>query len=151
MRRVLVTGPRDYEDRAFIWSTLDELHAEEPVACLIQGEATGADAHAKAWAVERDVPTEDYPADWTTIDGLGRNDLHIKINRCGKPYNALAGFARNTEMLRRGCPTHVVAFPDPAKYAGTPGTSDMLAKARRAAFAGAALDVLVFKHPISTF
>ena len=144
-RRVLVTGPRDYADRAFVWSKLDALHAEEPIGCIIQGEATGADAHAKAWALHNGVPTADYPAKWSQTNGIHCRDLHIKIDRRGRRYNALAGFARNTEMLRDGCPTHVVGFPDPRRC--TPGTCDMLGKAHSAAAKGQALEVLVYRHP----
>ncbi len=150
MRRVLITGPRDYADPDFIWSTLDALHAEDPVACLIQGEAAGADAAGKAWAEARGIATEDYPANWNKIDGLHREDLFIGVNRRGKPYNKLAGFARNSQMLRQGCPTHVVGFPDPKKWGGTPGTGNMLGKARRAKANGASVEVLVYHHPTST-
>ncbi len=148
-RRVLVTGPRDYADREFVWSTLDALHAEEPIGCMIHGDAAGADRHARDWARFNGIEDKAFPADWDRIDGLHRQDLHIKVNRRGKPYNALAGFARNSDMLQKGCPTHVIGFPCPKSWRGTPGTSDMLGKARFAKTRGVELDVLVYHHPSS--
>lgn len=105
--RLLVCGGRDYKDRANVFALLDRIHEKVPISCVIQGDARGADALAKSWAVSRDVMHEDYPADW---------GLHGKA----------AGHIRNKQMLDAGHPDKVVAFP------GGKGTKNMVAQARKA-------------------
>lgn len=53
--RVLVTGGRDYSDRATVFRELDKLHAELTICTLIHGAATGADSLADAWSKSRGV------------------------------------------------------------------------------------------------
>jgi hypothetical protein len=38
---------------------MDDLHARQPITCIIQGEAAGADTLAREWAEDRgiEVPT----------------------------------------------------------------------------------------------
>jgi hypothetical protein len=59
---------------------------------IIQGEASGADSWAKAWAKSVGIEVESYPADWKT-------------------HGKSAGFIRNSQMLKEGKPDLVVAFP----------------------------------------
>lgn len=127
-RRILVTGGRNFADRATLYAALDDLL---PAAVLIYGCATGADELARRWAVDRRVPTDPHPANWDDIDAPG---ARIRINKRGKPYNAMAGFQRNGEMLRIGMPTHVVAFD------GGNGTADMIAKTQAAIRRGAEIE-----------
>lgn len=105
--RVLVCGGRDYRNHAYVFGVLDEMHAATPITCIIQGGARGADLHAYLWARERQIPNEQYDADWES-DGLA------------------AGPIRNARMLRDGKPDLVVAFP------GGRGTADMVRQARAA-------------------
>lgn len=91
----------------FVFDTLDEIHEKRGIVCVIQGEARGADRAAKLWAQDRGVPTEDYPADW-------------------ERYRKRAGLLRNAEMLVKGKPDVVVAFP------GGTGTAHMVRIARDA-------------------
>ena len=111
--RVLVCGGRDYSDRERVWRTLDELLIPDddmlPVGAntLIHGGARGADLLADAWAVANWVDIDMYPADW-------------------KAYGKAAGAIRNQQMLDRGSPDLVVAFP------GGRGTADMVRRARKA-------------------
>lgn len=114
--RVLVTGGRTYADRAFVYATLDALHAACPVEVIIHGDARGADTLAREWAVSRRVQHDPYPAKWDLLAGV--EPWKIKRNHRGS-YNSHAGFDRNWEMLRKGCPTHVVAF------CGNRGTAHM--------------------------
>lgn len=104
MRRVvLVTGGRDYEDRAHVIRVLDSEHEAEPIDLLVQGGARGADLFAKEWAMSRGVHYATIPALW---------DAHGKA----------AGPIRNTAMLLVQ-PTELIAFP------GGRGTRDMVKKA----------------------
>lgn len=57
--RVLVTGGRDYSDRATVFRELDTLHAETTITVLIHGAASGADA----WARSRGGEVVACPAD----------------------------------------------------------------------------------------
>lgn len=113
-RALIVCGGRDYSDRAHVFATLDRLHAEVPIALVIEGGAHGADALAKAWAYDRRVYCHTFPADWTA-------------------HGKRAGAIRNAQMLRsllakpeHGYTIAVVAFP------GGRGTADMVRRARAA-------------------
>jgi predicted Rossmann-fold nucleotide-binding protein len=107
MTRVLVCGGRNYADRAAIYASLDNLHAEHEFTVLIAGGARGADTLAAQWAQDRGIPTQVYTAEW---ESLGRK----------------AGPIRNQRMLTEGKPDLVVAFP------GGKGTANMVAQARAA-------------------
>lgn len=105
--RVLVCGGRYFADVALLNRTLDELHAETPIAVLIHGKASGADTLAGQWARRRIVPTREFPAQW-------------------RKYGQRAGPIRNQQMLEEGKPDLVVAFK------GGEGTSNMVMQARKA-------------------
>lgn len=105
--RVLVCGGRKFYNKILFKRTMDKLHANQPITCIIQGGASGADFLAKHWAKAiACVPQEEFKADW----GQGRS----------------AGPKRNAVMLKDGKPDLVVAFP------GGKGTADMVKKARKA-------------------
>jgi hypothetical protein len=116
--RVLVTGGRDYADRARVWSVLDHYHAERPFSVLIEGEATGLDTIAREWAESRGVPVLAFPADWGDMTAV---PCVPRIRRDGVPYNAAAGGIRNRRMKLEGRPDIGLAFP------GGKGTADMVA------------------------
>lgn len=109
--RVLVCGGRDYADKRHVYHVLDRIEVEHGVDCIIQGGARGADDLARGWAYDDThhptVACQSYRADWKA---LGR----------------AAGPIRNQQMLERGAPDLVVAFP------GGRGTQDMCSRAERA-------------------
>lgn len=109
--RVLVTGSRHYRDRAYLWRSLDRLHAIRPIGVLIEGECHlgGADVLAREWAEDRGVPVEPYPVD---------------VDRDGQWPGA--GPARNRRMLRESQPDVVVAFPYRWPLEPRSGTGDMV-------------------------
>jgi len=107
--RVIVTGGRNYEDRATVWRVLDELHAERPIEVLVHGGATGADHLAHWWARAKGVPVEIFrvlPDEWRSI-------------------GPSAGPIRNKRMIGSGADM-VVAFPGGR---GTANCADLAAKA----------------------
>lgn len=112
MTRVLVCGGRDFTDYHTLFEILDGQHKAEPFSALIEGGALGADRFARRWASERGVPVETFDADWKT-------------------YGRAAGPIRNGEMLVRGRPDRVIAFPRADGKIGD-GTAGMVALARRA-------------------
>ena len=105
MARVLVCGGRDFADREFVVRTLNALRSERGVSAIIEGGAAGADSFAAEWAIHVGVEHLRFTADWR---GHGR----------------AAGPRRNREMLTRGRPDLVLAFP------GGRGTANMVAQAR---------------------
>jgi hypothetical protein len=105
--RLLVCGGRDYDDVAFLFRTLDDLHRKHRFVDIVQGGARGADALAKDWAkTHPDIKRWEFKADW-------------------KKYGPAAGPIRNQRMLDWR-PDLVVAF------AGDKGTADMVWRARAA-------------------
>ncbi len=88
-RTILVTGARDWRDAPRVVEVLDQAaeHAGAGVRLLV-GDAPGADAHAQAWAEDRGMPVEVFPADWA------------QMAAAGKPRGA-AGPERNRAMLDR--------------------------------------------------
>ena len=100
---IIVTGGRDYADRAAVYAALDTLHARNGIAEVIQGGATGADALAVEWCAARGVPCTTLEAEWG------------KFGRAAGPY-------RNAKMVDRGA-DGVVAFP------GGIGTRDCVRQA----------------------
>ena len=117
--RILVCGGRDYgagDDGAAFAAMVYLLNkisvnGARPVT-VIHGGAKGADALAGQWAFNTHTPYEVYPADW-----YPKNDGVLDRG---------AGFKRNAEMLVKGKPDMVIAFP------GGKGTADMVARARAA-------------------
>lgn len=105
--RVLVCGGRGFADSGLVFATLDALAKTEVIDCIIEGDARGADRIAGAWAKRRRIDLRLFPADW---------------NKYGKR----AGPIRNQEMLDKGEPDLVIAFP------GGVGTADMVRRARAA-------------------
>lgn len=108
--RMLVCGGRDYQDRQFVFDSLDRVLARRLVTAVIhgacqdrQGNLKGADRWADEWAQERGIERIPCPADW---DAHGNK----------------AGPIRNAYMLTLQ-PDGVVAFP------GGRGTGGMVALA----------------------
>jgi len=102
-----VCGGRDYRDAAHVDKVLQQIGAEQPITVLIHGAARGADQLGEAWGLKQGLQLEAYPADWHT-------------------YGLSAGPRRNQEMLTKGKPDLVVAFP------GGKGTADMVRRSKRA-------------------
>lgn len=101
--RVLVCGGRDYQNYAKIKEELDKIE----ISYLISGGAKGADTSAELYALEKNISIRVYMAQWA---------------RDGKS----AGYIRNQEMLEKGKPDLVIAFP------GGKGTANMVKIAKEA-------------------
>lgn len=114
--RLIVTGGRDYCETAHIFFALDDLHERKTVSVLIEGEADGLDVRAKAWARQRGIDIDPYPAPW---DDLHHPDAVVRFRRDGTPYDVNAGPRRNQQMIDDGKPDYGMVFP------GGRGTADM--------------------------
>ena len=106
--KILVCGGRDYNQKKTVFSTLDMIHEDYPIKCLVHGAATGADTLGAQWAETREVEQKPYPADWDR-------------------YKNAAGPIRNALMLKDNPDIElVVVFP------GGRGTNNMRTKAEKA-------------------
>lgn len=99
--KVIVTGGRDYQDFAMVQDILSTLSPD----FVIQGGASGADAHARTWAEDNNVELATYTAKW---DEFGR----------------AAGPFRNNLMLKDHPDALVLAFP------GGRGTANCVRQAK---------------------
>lgn len=131
--RVLVCGGRTFSDHDLVFTTLDRLHADNPIELVIHGDARGADRLAQTWALSNGVAEQAFKAKWNDVKGLSPRTL--KQDARGRLFNPLAGFVRNEEMLR-ACPTHAIAFP------GGNGTNDMCKRIRRAISTGQQIEFI---------
>ena len=103
MKRVIVCGGRDFQDRNAVFSALDHVHPD----IVIQGGATGADKLAFDWCRSRLVQCYNMPADW-------------------KAHGKAAGPIRNQRMIDEFRPAMLIHFP------GGRGTADMINRATKA-------------------
>jgi hypothetical protein len=109
--RILVCGSRTYS-LDFVLPAILGSYADATDVTVIHGNAAGADAHARDWALVRGLDVESYPANW---------------NEHGK----VAGPIRNQQMLDEGKPDFVLAFID-KPLAESKGTADMVKRAEKA-------------------
>lgn len=104
--RVLVCGGRSFDNYDKIIKCLDSIHKKHGVDLIIEGGASGADAHAATWANNKGIPRVSMPANWI---------FHDKK----------AGPIRNENMIKLLNPDCVVAFE------GGSGTNNMCSLARK--------------------
>jgi len=94
-RCAIVTGGRDYDNRARVDVTLDRFKPD----LVIEGGATGADQLAREWAEDRGVHHAIVPALWKKLDraaGPKRNTVMAEILKA---------------LETSGCECVVYAFP----------------------------------------
>jgi hypothetical protein len=106
MKRVLVTGGRDFALPNVVHEILSSIQQRFGIEELGHGEAEGLDTLAKLWALCHGIPVAGYEATQAEWEVWG--------NR--------AGNIRNSRMLRSFQPNLGVAFP------GGSGTADMRRK-----------------------
>lgn len=102
MNQFIVTGGRDFDNWDMVCDVLSYLEPD----LIIQGGATGADALARRWADENEVPCITIPAHWHR-------------------YGRAAGPMRNAIMLDTYPNAAIVAFP------GGRGTANCVAFAEK--------------------
>lgn len=98
--RVLVTGGREFADRALVEATPDKVLAKYGDSLVIvTGSAPGADTLAEEWAKSRGVPYMGFPARW-------------------KRHGNYAGPERNKRMRDEARPDACIAFEGGTGTAG---------------------------------
>ena len=108
--RVLVCGSRDFYNAKMIREVLKTLPRD---TVIIEGEARGADTHARIEGECLGFQIEKYPAQWDK-------------------YGKRAGYLRNQQMLDEGKPDEVIAFCSKATLEESRGTAMMVRIARDA-------------------
>lgn len=116
--RIAIIGGRDFDDYELMCSVLEPY--KEKITKVISGAAPGADSLGARWSREflKKEPLE-YKALWYD---LSKDPCLVKMDKADKPYNVLAGFNRNTDIIKN-CDV-VFAFWDGKSR----GTSDSLNK-----------------------
>ena len=117
--RVLVCGSRDWDDRATMYSVLNEIGP----TTIREGCCRGADKIAEDYARSHQLLCQHYPAQWGMrgkAAGPERNERMLRGEALGRPPE--------------GPPDLVLAFD-----LGTPGTADMV---RRSIAAGVKVRVI---------
>lgn len=104
--RILVCGGREYDDYETLSAYLDNFHEPQPIV-IITGDAKGADFLGRVYAKLCGFEWIEFKAEW-------------------KKYGKAAGPIRNQQMLDKGKPDLVIAFP------GGTGTADMVRRAKAA-------------------
>lgn len=91
----IVCGGRDYTDRNRVRQVLDAAVVKLGLRCIIQGNATGADALAAEWAISRpDISMITCPANWDAGKSAGaiRNKFMLDILLGGEEARAVFVF-----------------------------------------------------------
>lgn len=118
-----VFGTRTYTNRKRVYFELDEFRKIHKVSEIVSGcavddeKATGVDAIARDYALEKGIHYKGFAADWKDLS----EPCRIKVGPYGE-YNALAGFKRNTKIADYS--DEGLAFWDHK----SPGTADTLRK-----------------------
>jgi hypothetical protein len=112
--RVLVTGGRTFNDRAWLWAGLDLLHSMQSITEIIEGGAPGADICGAEWCRRR------LGKDPTTVEAeWGKYSAGLKHGQKNP-----AGMIRNAAMAAMS-PDVVLACP------GGSGTANMVTTAKK--------------------
>lgn len=111
MKRILITGSREWQDEALIRDALDMAWGTlggDPETVIVSGNAWGADEMCERWAESHGLTVERHPADWAT-------------------HKKAAGFVRNAEMVALGADLCVAFIYDGSK--GATMTANLAEKA----------------------
>jgi hypothetical protein len=94
--RIAIIGGRDFNDYKLMCSILEPY--KHKITKVISGAAPGADSLGAKWSKEflKKEPLE-YKALW---NDLTKEPCLIKMDKNGNPFNCLAGFNRNTDIIK---------------------------------------------------
>lgn len=102
MKKVIVTGGRDFDDAGLVFDVLERIKAD----VIIHGDCRGLDTLAGKYGVMKGLRVIPYPAKW-------------------KELGKRAGPIRNIQMLEENPDAILIAFP------GGTGTANCIAEARK--------------------
>ena len=131
MKRLLVTGSREWTDRQKIVAELERARVEiGDDTILVHGDARGVDRlAAHLWHCTWGLPAEDYPADWYAPCRAECKPNHRRARFAGgRKMCPAAGMYRNAEMVALGADLCLAFILD--KSAGATGCARLARKAR---------------------
>jgi len=103
MKRLLITGSRDWTDMPSIWRGFNQAieFFETDHFTLVSGACpTGADALCEEYGRKLGLEIERHPANWDDCgNDCGSNHWRYRM---GRPYCPRAGFVRNEQMVKLG-------------------------------------------------
>ena len=96
MLKVIIAGGRKFNDYPLLCNSVEAVLINYKLSDIeiVCGEASGADALGKQWALAHRVKVTPFPAAWKDLTA---KPCVIKRNKYGE-YNALAGTNRNHAM-----------------------------------------------------
>lgn len=94
-----IVGSRTFTDEKLFVHLADLVFFKIPFLKrrIVSGGAPGVDTLAEEWAKKSLIECKVFKADWKNLEV---QPCKIKYNSKGEPYNALAGFNRNKEIIR---------------------------------------------------
>lgn len=95
--KIIIAGSRNFSDKNYIYKKLDILLSTIKDLEIVEGGCRGVDLIAKQYAMDRNIPYKEFPANWEV-------------------YGKKAGPIRNREMAKYA--DGLIAFYD-GKSAGT--------------------------------
>ena len=104
MIKLAIIGGRDFNNYELLENTLESYKAK--ISLIVSGAARGADSLGERWAIDNNIKTLIFPADWET-------------------HGKRAGFIRNEDIIKN-CDA-VIAFWD----GNSKGTSHSLSLANK--------------------
>jgi len=123
--KVIGAGPRELTDYSIVEQAIKDSGFE--IAEIVHGDCRGADKLFQKWAENNKVKFTKFPAEWTNLSQPGAiiKSRYNQWKKVDEKYNANAGFYRNQEMAD---------YADALIAIGgdTPGTGDMIEKAKKA-------------------
>jgi len=117
--KVAIIGGRDFENYELLKFKLLPYRAS--ITKIISGGAKGADSLGELYAKEHNIPTKVFHAEWTLFE----EPCVVKVNDKGQKYNALAGFNRNSDIIKNA--DFIICFWD----GKSKGTKDSIGKAHK--------------------
>lgn len=129
----IIAGSRNFNDYLYLEKSCDDVIRDalaktsqnEIIISIISGKAGGADTLGERYGRKRGYTIINKPAKW---DDLSVPGAVIRTNKMGKPYNVIAGFTRNKEMLAlvkdNGC---LIVFWDGKSH----GAKDIIQAAKK--------------------
>lgn len=119
---VVVAGPRDYNNKGFVFGYLDELLSMIKAKTnkdvqIIEGGAKGVDFLAKQYAKTHNISTIQVTADWARYGksaGPRRNARMADLCGCCVVFYSGSTGSKSmiTEAVKRGVPTYVVSISE---------------------------------------
>jgi predicted Rossmann fold nucleotide-binding protein DprA/Smf involved in DNA uptake len=122
--KVAIVGSREIEDYELVKQAIEASGYE--IGLVISGGARGVDSLGEQWAKENKVKIDRKSAEWDNLEAPGAV-IKERMNPWSKKkekYNAHAGFARNSDMVKLADAVIAIQLED------TSGTQDTIKKAK---------------------